>query len=149
MELVGNEAWVLLPCLAFPREKYAFDFREDGRLRYMKYDQNSASLHDGQRVREALLQVGMSQREFNRQMDWPARRVEYLLKKAHWTTGELVQAGRLLGYDFFAAYTAEIEQRLIQLIPLPVEVLVDPRLLQQLREEIVALADRIRQIPGD
>ncbi len=101
----------------------------------------SSPIHDGKRVKARCKELKVLGKVFADDMAWSKRKLSRMFHQADWPTGDLQRAGRILGCDFFVAYSGVVPQRqdglLIGLIVVP-DVLQSEvarqRALEELRE---------------
>ena len=67
-------------------------------------------IHDGQRVRSALLESGMTQKELSSKLGVARSTLGRMLNQPSWTTDYLMMAGGFLEKDFFREYTSPTRQ---------------------------------------
>ncbi len=95
------------------------------------------NIHDGDRVRTRLAQMGLTQREFADKIGVAASTLSRMLHEASWRTDYLKSAGDLLDTNFFKPYfPAAMDSGPIMGILIKPDCIHDPDIFQKARYQI-------------
>ena len=97
------------------------------------------NIHDGHRVERRCKELKIAGKEFAKEMAWTPSKTYRMFSTESWLTEDLEKAGKILGCDFFAAYSDNAPQpqpKLVQGVLVSLEVLRSEAARKRALEEL-------------